>query len=70
MNNQSYIKYTLNYSINSETLTASDSTSTEIESISITELKATGQVVQKLHEGWDNIHKSNLENFEKARVSG
>lgn len=32
------------------------------------DLKATGQMIQKLQEGWQSIHNENLENFEKSRV--
>lgn len=47
----------------------SASTPTAEPSLSIKELKATSQMIDKLQEGWDSIHKSNQENFEKARVS-
>ncbi len=52
----------------SNTLATSNSTSTEVELSSITELKATGQIIEKLQEGWQNIHQNNLDNFEKSQV--
>ncbi len=42
---------------------------TDESSLSIRDLKATGRMISKLQEGWDGIHTSNLDNFEKARVS-
>ncbi|KAK4514574.1 uncharacterized protein ATC70_002172 [Mucor velutinosus] len=54
----------------SDTLSSQHSASNKEEaSLSIRNLKATGRMIDKLQEGWDGIHKSNLDNFEKAQVA-
>ncbi|KAL9558041.1 hypothetical protein PS6_001511 [Mucor atramentarius] len=42
---------------------------TDEPSLSIKDLKATGRMISKLQDGWDGIHTSNLDNFEKARAA-
>ncbi|CAO3606774.1 unnamed protein product [Mucor hiemalis] len=53
----------------SNTATSNIPTNNEINSTSVKDLKATGQMIQKLQEGWQSIHNENLENFEKSRFA-
>ncbi|KAI8636620.1 hypothetical protein BD408DRAFT_397115 [Parasitella parasitica] len=52
----------------SDTLSNHSPASETEPSISVKELKATGQMIHALQEGWDSIHLGNQSNFEKARV--
>lgn len=58
----------IDINLGSDTMpTQTDTPTSELSSI--TELKATGQLINKLQGGWDNIHAVNQDNFQKARVS-
>jgi hypothetical protein len=46
--------------------TPTDTPTSELSSVM--ELKATGQLISKLQEGWDTIHTVNQNNFQKAQV--
>ncbi|OBZ91512.1 hypothetical protein A0J61_00457 [Choanephora cucurbitarum] len=55
----------LNRSDSSDTLSNSNSPKPDIPSV--IELEATGNLINKIHQGWDTIHQSNQANFEKAQ---
>ncbi|KAI9253656.1 hypothetical protein EDC94DRAFT_525124, partial [Helicostylum pulchrum] len=47
---------------------STDSIPTTPTQSSITELKVTTQVIEKIHQGWNTIHENNQDNFQKAKV--
>ncbi|GAA5797225.1 hypothetical protein HPULCUR_002605 [Helicostylum pulchrum] len=46
-----------------------DSIPTTPTQSSITELKVTTQVIEKIHQGWNTIHENNQDNFQKAKTA-
>ncbi|KAG2235641.1 hypothetical protein INT48_008517 [Thamnidium elegans] len=47
---------------------STDSIPTTPNQSSITELKVTTQVIEKIHQGWNTIHENNRDNFQKAKT--